>query len=61
MKPNFLFFFDYNTFPCFPQAYSLKESARLCCLLSYDIFVIQRNDKNLENIYSHDAIDSFER
>lgn len=37
------------------------KSARLCCLLSCDIFVIQRNDKNLENIYSHDAIDSCKR
>lgn len=55
MKPNFLFFIATLPLVLF-RLILLKEGARLCCLLSCDIFVIQRNDKNLENVYFHDAI-----
>lgn len=60
MKPNFLFFIATLPLVLF-RLILLKEGARLCCLLSCDIFVIQRNDKNLENVYFHDAINYCER
>lgn len=60
MKPNFLFFIATLPLVLFRRIL-LKEGARLCCLLSCDIFVIQRNDKNLENVYFHDAINYCER
>lgn len=60
MKPNFLFFIATLPLVLF-RLILLKEGARLCCLPSCDIFVIQRNDKTLENVYFHDAINYCER